>query len=143
MDATETDPDSRTWIEAWIAAGGVPYVLIVRGVDAIVEIIDPQEGGRIVYRTALKGIVTGILLAIGRAAGETAPMLFTALGNRFWSTSLNQPIASLTVFIYEYAKSPFEDWNHQAWTAALVLIALIFTLSLVLRLVVSNSDTES
>ncbi len=80
---------------------------------------------QIVVRTAFRGIITGILLAIARVAGETAPLLFTALGNRFWSTSLNQPIASLTVFIYDYAKAPFEDWNNQAWTAALVLIILI------------------
>lgn len=98
---------------------------------------------RIVCRTALKGIITGILLALGRAAGETAPMLFTALGNRFWSTALDQPIGSLTVFIYEYAKSPFQDWNQQAWTAALVLIFLIFLLSLILRIVVRSANTES
>jgi phosphate transport system permease protein len=90
---------------------------------------------QIVVRTAFRGIITGILLAIARVAGETAPLLFTALGNRFWSTSLNQPIASLTVFIYDYAKAPFEDWNNQAWTAALVLIILISTLSIAVRVV--------
>lgn len=98
---------------------------------------------RIVYVTAFKGIVTGILLAIGRAAGETAPLLFTALGNRFWLTAVDQPIGSLTVFIYEYAKAPFEDWNRQAWTAAFVLIFLIFILSLVLRLVVRDIKHET
>lgn len=90
---------------------------------------------QIVVRTAFRGIVTGILLSIARIAGETAPLLFTALGNRFWSTSLNQPIGSLTVFIYDYAKAPFEDWNNQAWTAALVLIILISGLSLAVRVV--------
>jgi phosphate transport system permease protein len=90
---------------------------------------------QIVVRTAFRGIITGILLAIARIAGETAPLLFTALGNRFWSTSLDQPIASLTVFIYDYAKAPFEDWNNQAWTAALVLILLISSLSLAVRIV--------
>ena len=90
---------------------------------------------RIVVRTAFRGIVTGILLSIARIAGETAPLLFTALGNRFWSTSLNEPIGSLTVFIYDYAKAPFEDWNNQAWTAALVLIILISGLSLAVRVV--------
>lgn len=90
---------------------------------------------RIVVRTAFSGIVTGILLSVARVAGETAPLLFTALGNRFWSTSLNQPIASLTVFIYDYAKAPFEDWNNQAWTAALVLIILISGLSFAVRVV--------
>ncbi len=87
----------------------------------------------IVLRTAWKGIATGILLGLSRAAGETAPLLFTALGNRFWSTKLGQPIASLTVYIYDYAKAPFEDWNQQAWTAALVLIILISSISLLFR----------
>ncbi len=89
----------------------------------------------IVLRTAWKGIATGVLLGLSRAAGETAPLLFTALGNRFWSTSIGQPIASLTVYIYDYAKSPFEDWNQQAWTAALVLILLISILSLLFRII--------
>jgi len=89
----------------------------------------------IVLRSAWKGIATGVLLGLSRAAGETAPLLFTALGNRFWSTSIGQPIASLTVYIYDYAKSPFEDWNQQAWTAALVLILLISVLSLLFRII--------
>lgn len=93
---------------------------------------------QIVLRTAFRGIVTGILLAVARVAGETAPLLFTALGNRFWSTSLDQPIASLSVFVYDYAKAPFEDWNNQAWTAALVLIILISLLSLSVRIVTRN-----
>jgi phosphate transport system permease protein len=88
---------------------------------------------RVILPAALKGITTGVLLAFARAAGETAPLLFTALGNRFWSTSIGQPIASLTVFIYDYAKAPFEDWNRQAWAAAFVLIALIFILNVVFR----------
>jgi phosphate transport system permease protein len=90
---------------------------------------------RIILPAAAKGITTGILLAIARAAGETAPLLFTALGNRFWSTSLNQPIASLTVFIYDYAKAPFDDWNRQAWAAAFVLICIVFLVNIVFRLV--------
>lgn len=89
----------------------------------------------IVLRTAWKGIATGVLLGLSRAAGETAPLLFTALGNRFWSTNIKQPMASLTVYIYDYAKSPFEDWNRQAWTAALVLILLISVLSLLFRII--------
>jgi phosphate transport system permease protein len=90
---------------------------------------------RIILPAATKGITTGILLAIARAAGETAPLLFTALGNRFWSTSLNEPIASLTVFIYDYAKAPFDDWNRQAWAAAFVLIILMFVVNLAFRFV--------
>ncbi|MDE3058688.1 MAG: phosphate ABC transporter permease PstA [Bacteroidota bacterium] len=89
----------------------------------------------IVLKTAWKGIATGILLGLARAAGETAPLLFTALGNRFWSTNIFRPIASLTVFIYEYSKAPFKDWNEQAWTAALVLIMLISVLSLVFKFI--------
>jgi len=88
---------------------------------------------RVILPAAMKGITTGLLLAIARAAGETAPLLFTALGNRFWSTSIGQPIASLTVIIYDYAKAPFEDWNRQAWAAAFVLIALIFLVNLLFR----------
>jgi phosphate transport system permease protein len=89
----------------------------------------------IVLRTAWKGIATGILLGLSRAAGETAPLLFTALGNRFWSTNVFQPMASLTVYIYDYARAPFEDWNKQAWTAALVLIMIISIFSLIFRII--------
>ncbi len=98
---------------------------------------------QIVVRSAFRGIVTGVLLAIARVAGETAPLLFTALGNRFWSTELDQPIASLTVFIYDYAKAPFEDWNNQAWTAALVLIIMISVLSFAVRYVTRRRYSES
>lgn len=93
----------------------------------------------IVLKTAWKGIATGILLGLSRAAGETAPLLFTALGNRFWSTKIFQPIASLTVYIYDYAKAPFEDWNNQAWTAALVLILLISLLSLLFKVLTRSN----
>lgn len=89
----------------------------------------------IVLKTAWKGIATGILLGLSRAAGETAPLLFTALDNRFWSTNIFQPIASLTVNIYQYASAPYKDWNDQAWTAALVLIILISLLSLIFRII--------
>jgi phosphate transport system permease protein len=89
----------------------------------------------IILPAAFKGIFTGILLSIARAAGETAPLLFTALGNRFWSTQLDQPIASLTVFIYDYSKAPFDDWNRQAWAAALVLIMLVTLINILFRLV--------
>ncbi len=97
---------------------------------------------RIVLPTARKGIATGVVLGLARAAGETAPLLFTALGNRFWSTSVREPIASLTVFIYDYAKSPFEDWTRQAWAAALVLIFLVFVLNLIFRFVTKGAHGE-
>jgi phosphate transport system permease protein len=88
---------------------------------------------RIVLRTALGGIVTAILLAIARAAGETAPLLFTSLNNQYWSHRPDQPIASLTVQIFNYAISPYEDWHQKAWTAALVLLLLVGTLNLTAR----------
>jgi len=89
----------------------------------------------VILPAAFKGIFTGILLSIARVAGETAPLLFTALGNRFWSTQLDQPIASLTVFIYDYSKAPFDDWNRQAWAAALVLIMLVMFINILFRFV--------
>jgi phosphate transport system permease protein len=89
---------------------------------------------RVVVRTALGGIVTGILLAVARAAGETAPLLFTALNNQFWNFRADQPTASLTVQIYNYAVSPYDDWHRKAWGAALVLLLLVGLLSLLARL---------
>ncbi len=89
---------------------------------------------QIVLRTALKGIITGVLLAMGRVAGETAPLLFTAFGNRFWSHQLSEPIAALPLQIFSYAISPYDDWHRQAWAGALVLIFLVFALSAGVRL---------
>jgi phosphate transport system permease protein len=88
----------------------------------------------VVVRTARGGIVTGIMLAVARVAGETAPLLFTAFGNQFWHHGLNGPISSLPVQIYTYAISPFDDWHRQAWAGALVLLSLIFLTSLSVRL---------
>ncbi|HEY4054707.1 MAG TPA: phosphate ABC transporter permease PstA [Terriglobales bacterium] len=86
----------------------------------------------ITLATARAGILTGIMLAFARVAGETAPLMFTALGNQFWSFSPNQPIAAVPLQIYNYALSPYDDWHRQAWAAALVLVALIVgTISLV------------
>ncbi len=98
---------------------------------------------QVIVPSASAGIVTAILLALARAAGETAPLLFTALGNRFWSLSLDQPIASLPVFIYDYARAPYEDWNRQAWTGALVLLLLVALLSALLRLAVRRLPGRS
>ena len=88
---------------------------------------------RIVMKTALKGIVTGVLLASARIAGETAPLLFTAFGNRFWTHRLGDPIAALPLQIFSYAISPYDDWHRQAWAGALVLIAMIFVINIVVR----------
>jgi len=90
----------------------------------------------IVLKTALPGIVTGILLAIARIAGETAPLLFTAFGNRFWHQSLQQPIAALPLQIFAYAISPFDDWHRQAWAGAFVLIVIVFLMSFISRFVI-------
>jgi phosphate transport system permease protein len=88
----------------------------------------------VVIRTARGGIITGIMLAVARIAGETAPLLFTAFGNQFWHHGLGGPISSLPVQIYTYAISPFDDWHRQAWAGALVLLALISLTSLSVRL---------
>lgn len=87
----------------------------------------------VVLRTALPGIVTGALVAIARIAGETAPLLFTALGNQFWSTSLGQPIAALPLQIFAYAITPYDTAHGQAWAGALVLIFVVFIISLLAR----------
>jgi len=87
----------------------------------------------IVMKAATRGIVTGILLALGRVAGETAPLLFTALGNNFWNTNLKEPIAALPLQIFTYAISPYADWHRQAWAGALVLVSFIFALNLSVR----------
>jgi len=91
---------------------------------------------QVVLPAARAGIVTATMLAVARAAGETAPLLFTALGNRFWSLNVDQPIATLPVFIFDYARAPYADWNRQAWTGALVLVLLVALISGVLRLTV-------
>lgn len=87
----------------------------------------------VVLPAALPGIVTGIVLALARIAGETAPLLFTAFNNRFWSTSLSEPIGSLTVQVYTYAIAPYDDWHRQAWAGALVLVLMILACSILAR----------
>jgi phosphate transport system permease protein len=92
----------------------------------------------VILRTAMGGVVTACLLAVARVAGETAPLLFTALNNQYWNLSPNQPTASLTVAIYNYAISPYEDWHAKAWTAALVLLMLVGVLNLASRVLTRN-----
>ncbi len=89
-------------------------------------------------RTASPGVITGCMLAFARVAGETAPLIFTALGNTFWSVSLNQPIAALPLQIYVYALSPYDDWHRLAWAGALVLILLIVLAVSLVRYVTSR-----
>lgn len=88
----------------------------------------------IVMKTASRGIITGILLALARVGGETAPLLFTAFGNRFWNHSLSQPIAALPLQIFTYAISPYDDWHRQAWAGALVLVTGIFCVNVLVRI---------
>ena len=92
----------------------------------------------ITLRTATSGVVTGIMLAFARVSGETAPLLFTALGNTFWSTKLDRPIAALPLQIYVYANSPYDDWHRLAWAGAFVLIALIVVTSASVRWIASR-----
>ena len=89
----------------------------------------------VVLRTAMPGIVTGALVAVARVAGETAPLLFTAFGNHFWSTSLDKPIAALPLQIFTYAISPYDEWHSLAWAGALVLIGLVLIISVAARYV--------
>jgi len=88
----------------------------------------------VVMRIALRGIITGVLLALARMAGETAPLLFTAFGNRFWAHSLSDPIAALPLQIFNYAISPYDDWHRQAWAGALVLLLLVTSINVGVRL---------
>jgi phosphate transport system permease protein len=94
----------------------------------------------VVLPAALPGILTGVLLALSRIAGETAPLLFTAFNNRFFSTDFNQPIATLTVQVYTYAISPYRDWHRQAWAGALVLVIIVLTCSLLARVATARME---
>jgi phosphate transport system permease protein len=131
-----------------VALGILMLPTIVRSTEEVVRLV-PQSYrhaalalgaprwrvlASVVVPAAWSGIVTAIMLAVARAAGETAPLLFTALGNRFWSLSLDQPMASLPVFIFDYARAPYDDWNRQAWTGALVLLMLVAVVSALMRL---------
>jgi phosphate transport system permease protein len=95
----------------------------------------------IVVRTALKGITTGVIVALARIAGETAPLLFTVLGNTFWNHNLKEPIAALPLQIFAYAISPYDDWHRQAWAGALVLMALILALNITVRVLSRDRST--
>lgn len=93
---------------------------------------------RVVVPAAIRGILTIVILALARVAGETAPLLFTAFNNRFWSPGFAQPTASLPVMIFTYAVAPYEDWHRQAWAAALVLLGLVFAANVSARLLVGR-----
>jgi phosphate transport system permease protein len=96
----------------------------------------------VVLPAASRGILTAALLALARVAGETAPLLFTAFGNRFWSTGWSQPIASLPVMIFTYAVGPYDDWHRQAWAAGLVLLGLVLLTNIVVRAVLRGPSPQ-
>ena len=91
---------------------------------------------QILYKAALSAIVTGVLLGVARIAGETAPLLFTALSNQFWTSSLNQPLANLPVVIFQYAMSPYDEWHELAWAGAFMLTLFVLGLNIAVRLIV-------
>jgi phosphate transport system permease protein len=96
----------------------------------------------IAYRAARSGILTGILLAVARMSGETAPLLFTALNNQFWSVNMNAPMASLPVTIFQFALSPYEDWQQLAWGGALLITLTILILNIVARMLATIGSTK-
>jgi len=130
-----------------IALGVMMIPIITRTTEELVKLVPMslREGAlalgatraratlSVVLPAAAPGIITGIVLALARIAGETAPLLFTAFNNRFFSTSLGQPISSLTVQVFTYAISPYEDWHRQAWAGALVLVSLVLLCSILAR----------
>ncbi|MGE0036416.1 MAG: phosphate ABC transporter permease PstA [Xanthobacteraceae bacterium] len=97
---------------------------------------------RVAYRAAQAGIITGVLLAIARISGETAPLLFTALNNQFWSTNLGAPMASLPVIIFQFALSPYKDWQSLAWTGALIITFTVLALSITARALSSSRKSS-
>ncbi len=97
---------------------------------------------RVAYRAARAGMLTGVLLAVARISGETSPLLFTALNNQFWSTDMNAPMSSLPVVIFQFALSPYKDWQELAWTGALIITLSVLTLSIVARALASQSKSS-
>lgn len=87
----------------------------------------------VVYRSAKAGILTGLLLGVARISGETAPLLFTALNNQFWNTDMAKPMASIAVVIYQFALSPYDDWQHLAWAGALIITLFVLGLNILAR----------
>ncbi|HEY3149555.1 MAG TPA: phosphate ABC transporter permease PstA [Dongiaceae bacterium] len=98
--------------------------------------------GRVAYPAAKAGMVTGVLLAVARISGETAPLLFTALNNQFWSLNLDAPMASLPAVIFQFALSPYQDWQQLAWTGALIITCAVLALSIVARILTASRKTS-
>ena len=141
-------------IAGGVALGMIMLPVVIRTTEELLRLVPPglREGAlalgatrsravfSVIVPAALPGILTGILVALARVAGETAPLLFTAFNNRFWSTSLVQPIASLTVQVFTYAISPYDDWHRQAWAGAFLLVMIILSLSIIARLAVRRLE---
>jgi phosphate transport system permease protein len=137
------------------ALGVMMLPLVMRTTEELLLLVPPtlREGAlalgatraravfSVIVPAALPGILTGILLALARVSGETAPLLFTAYNNAFFNSDPRQPIATLTVQVYTYAISAYDDWHRQAWAGALVLVAMVFTCSLVARLATARMET--
>jgi phosphate transport system permease protein len=97
---------------------------------------------QILYKAALSAILTGVLLGVARIAGETAPLLFTALNNQFWSSSLNAPLANVPVVIFQYAMSPYDEWHVLAWAGAFVLTTFVLMLNILVRLLARRGKDQ-
>jgi phosphate transport system permease protein len=146
-----------TMIAGGVALGIMMIPIIARTAEELLKLVPStlREGalalgatrGRavrsVVLPAALPGIITGVLLALARIAGETAPLLFTSLNNSFWNVSPTQPTASLTVQIYTYAQSAYEDWHRQAWAGALVLVAIVLLCSILARIATRRLERMS
>jgi phosphate transport system permease protein len=136
-----------------IALGFIVLPVVVRTTDEMLRLVPSQmrEAAlslgvpqwkvimQVLYRASLPGIVTGILLALARISGETAPLLFTALNNQYWSANVNAPMANVPVVIFQYAMSPYDNWHTLAWAGAFVLTVFVLLVSLVARLIVSRN----
>jgi phosphate transport system permease protein len=141
-------------IAGGIALGILMLPIVIRTTEELLRLVPSglREGAlalgasrsraifTVILPAALPGILTGILVALARVAGETAPLLFTSFNNRFWSTNLAQPIASLTVQVFTYAISPYEDWHRQAWAGAFLLVMIILALSIIARFAVRRLE---
>jgi phosphate transport system permease protein len=141
-------------IAGGVALGILMLPIVVRTTEELLRLVPPglREGAlalgatrsrsvfSVILPAALPGILTGILVALARVAGETAPLLFTAFNNRYWSTNVAQPIASLTVQVFTYAISPYDDWHRQAWAGAFLLVMIILALSISARVAVRRLE---
>jgi len=98
---------------------------------------------QVLYRSALPGIVTGVLLALARISGETAPLLFTALNNQYWNADLTKPMASVPVVIFQYAMSPYDSWHSLAWAGAFVVTVFVLLLSVLSRMILLRNKVSN